>query len=166
MKSIIGLLNSEVIVDSTIVRIEEAGLAGERISIISNPKTINSLLGCDQVCVIKNYTVLGAAIGIGIYAAFGLTAALCECNMMHYGQEFGAVVFIGSLLAGTLVGGIIGVLVGAGEAEKDTHLYTQGIRLGGRVLCIEVDDEDAERVKHILAMENVSGVKALPLEGA
>jgi hypothetical protein len=161
MRPIIGLLKSEAIVDSTIVRIKEAGLSGERISIISNPKTINSLLGCGQACVIKDYTGLGAAIGIGIYAIFGLAAALCECNVMHYGQEYGAVVFIGSLLAGTLVGAIIGVLVGAGEAEKDTHFYVQGIRLGGRVLCIEVDDEDAERVKHILAMENVRGVKAL-----
>jgi hypothetical protein len=166
MRSIIGLILRESAVDTAVERLEEAGISEEQISILSNPKTINALLGCDPACVIKNYTVWGAVIGIGIYAIFGMAAAICQCNLMQYGQEYGIGAFLGAVLAGTFVGGIIGVLVGSGEAEKDTHLYVQGIRLGGKVISIQVLEGDVDHVKHILAMENVTGVKALQLEGA
>jgi hypothetical protein len=166
MRSIIGLILRESAVDTAVERLEEAGISEEQISILSNPKTINALLGCDPACVIKNYTVWGAVIGIGIYAIFGMAAAICQCNLMQYGQEYGIGAFLGAVLAGTFVGGIIGFLVGSGEAEKDTHLYVQGIRLGGKVISIQVLEGDVDHVKHILAMENVTGVKALQLEGA
>jgi hypothetical protein len=165
MRSIIGLFISEAVVEPTIVRLKEAGIAGEQISILSNPKTINALLGCDPACVIKNYTAWGVVIGIGVYAIFGAAAAICQCNLMQYGQVYGIGAFLGAVLAGTFVGGIIGVLVGAGEAEKDTHLYVQGIRTGGKVITIKVLDEDVDRIQYILAMENVTGVKVLQLEG-
>jgi hypothetical protein len=161
MKSIIGLFGRDIGVDPTIQRLKQAGVPDERIDIISNPSTVNKLLGCDSACVIKNYTLWGAAIGIGIYAIFGIVAAMCECSLLQFGQEYGVGAFIGSLLAGTLVGGVIGVLVGAGEADKDTHLYVQGIRLGGKVIAVQVADEEADRVKNILAMENVRGVRSL-----
>ena len=161
MKSIIGLFRNEVPVYPALERLKEAGVAEEQISLISNPDSVNKLVGCDPVCVIKNYTIMGAAIGMGIYAIFGLVAGLCQCNLMHYGPIYGVGAFLGAVLAGTFVGGIIGVLVGAAEAEKDTQLYVQGIRLGGKMISIQVAEKDAERVKHILALENVTEVKAL-----
>ncbi len=161
MKFIIGLFGREAAIEPIISQLKQVGISDERIDIISSPSTVNKLLGCDSACVIKNYTLLGAAIGIGIYAVFGLVASMCECSLLQFGQEYGVGAFIGSLLAGTLVGGVIGVLVGVGEADKDTHLYVQGIRLGGKVISVQVDDDDSERVKHILAMENVRGVKPL-----
>jgi hypothetical protein len=161
MRSIIGLFRSEAVVESTIGRLKEAGIAWDQISILSNPKTINALLGCDPACVIKNYTAWGVVIGIGIYAIFGAAAALCQCNLMQYGQVYGIGAFLGAVLAGTFVGGIIGVLVGVGVAEKDTHLYVQGVRLGGKVISIQVPEGDVDRVKHILTMENLTGVRAL-----
>ena len=166
MSSIIGLFRSEAVIDSTINRLKEAGIAEEKISLMSNPKTISKLLGCDPTCVIKNYTIWGVAIGIAIYAIFGVVAALCQCNLMQYGQEYGISAFLGAVLAGMFVGGFIGILVGVGEAEKDTHLYVQGIRLGGKVISIQIPEVDVERVKHILTMENVLGVKVLQSEGS
>ena len=161
MKSIIGLFSYESAVNPAVERLKDAGIAGDQISILSNPKTIDELFGCDPVCVIKNYTVWGILIGIGTYAIFGAAAALCQCNLMQYGQVYGIGTFLGAILAGAFVGGVIGVLVGAGEAEKDTHLYVQGVHLGGRVISIQVPDENVEPVKQILAEENVTGVKVL-----
>lgn len=161
MNSIIGLFRSEAEVDPTIIRLKEAGIAEERISLTSNPKTISKLLGCNPTRMIKNYTILGAAIGIAIYAIFGVVAALCQCNLMQYGQEYGIGAFLGAVLAGTFVGSFIGILVGMGEAEKDTHLYVQGIRLGGKVISVQIPEVDVDHVKHILTMENVLGVKVL-----
>jgi hypothetical protein len=147
------------------MRLKEAGIAGERIGVLSSSNSVGKLIGCDPGCVIRNYAVWGAAIGIGIYAIFGVAAALCQCVRMQFGIGYGIGAFIGSILAGTLVGGVIGVLAGAAEAEKDTHLYLQGVRLGGKVISIQVPNEDVDRVKEILTKENVSGVKVICLEG-
>ncbi len=161
MKRVIGLFEREQAVSPAVERLKNAGIAGEEIQIVSNTNTVTELLGCDPACVIKNYTAWGVAIGVGIYAVFGLAAALCECGLMQFGREYGVGVFIGALLAGTLVGSAIGFLVGAGEAEKDTHLYVQGIRTGGKVIAIRVPDPDSDRVKNLLLMEHALGVKAL-----
>jgi hypothetical protein len=161
MNSIIGLINRDMTVDPTLVQLKEAGIADERISVLSSPNSINRLIGCDSACVIKNYSAWGAAIGIGIYAVFGIVAAVCQCVRMQYGIGYGIGAFIGAVLAGTLVGGVIGVLAGAAEAEKDTHLYLQGVRTGGKVISIQVPNEDVDRVKQILTKGNVLGVKVI-----
>jgi hypothetical protein len=163
MNSIIGLIRWNASVSPAVERVKEAGVADEQIQTISNPNIINNLLRCDPACVIRNYAVWGITIGFSVYAIFGIAAALCQCNILEYGREFGVGAFFGAILTGTFIGGIIGILVGAGEAEKDTHLYVQGVRLGGTVISVQVQDEDVERVKNILIMENVSGVKVLSL---
>jgi hypothetical protein len=161
MESIIGLFNNDISVSPTLERLKEAGIAEERIRITSNPDSVNKLVDCDPACVIKNYTIIGAAIGMGIYAIFGLIAGLCQCNLMQYEQIYGIGAFLGAVLAGTFVGGIIGVLVGVGEAEEDTQLYVQGIRLGSKMISVQVGEDDAERVKQILTLGNVTDMKAL-----
>jgi hypothetical protein len=74
---------------------------------------------------------------------------------------YGIFTVLGVLLAGAIVGGLLGCIVGVAEFEKDSHLYVQGARLGGRVIVVQASEEDAERVKRILEQENASGVKAL-----
>jgi hypothetical protein len=118
MNFLIALFNSESSVPLAVKRLREAGIAEDRISIISSPNSINKLLRCDPACVIRNYTAWGATIGIGIYAICGIAAALCQCNLIHYGREYGVFAFVGAVLAGTVIGGFIGILVGVGEAEK------------------------------------------------
>jgi hypothetical protein len=161
MNSIIGFFNRQTAIDPTINRLKEAGVAGDSIHILSSPRSISKLIGCDPTCVITNYAIYGAAIGIGIYAIFGLAAALRQCIRMQFGIGYGIGAFVGALLAGTLVGSMLGVLAGVAEAVKDSHLYLQGVRMGGRVISIQVADDEIERVKHILTMENVVGVRVI-----
>ena len=47
------------------------------------------------------------------------------------------------------------------ERIKPAGITEERITLGGKVISIQVPEEDTERVKHILAMENVMGVKSL-----
>lgn len=166
MQSMIGLLSGDSAVRPAVERLQNSGIARERIRLLSDPTSINKLLRCDPSCVIKNYAVWGAAIGMGTYAIFGLAAALCQCNLMHYGQEYGIGTILGALLAGTFIGGFIGLLVGVAESEKDSHLYVQGVRLGGQVIAIQVADEEVERVRQILTMVNAHGLKILQSAGA
>jgi hypothetical protein len=166
MDSIVGLIGSESAVVPTVKRLEEAGITAARISITANPQQINQLFGCDPACVIKNYTARGAVIGLGIYAIFGMAAAMCQCNLMEFGQAYGIMAFVGAILAGTFVGGGIGLLVGAGEAEKDTQVYLKGVRLGGKVISVQVMAEEAERVRQILRTQKIMDVQVLHPKGA
>jgi hypothetical protein len=166
MQSIIGLLDSTTPVESAVRKIKEAGISEDRIRVLSNPQSINKLFGCDPLCMVGNYAIVGAAISAGIYAIFGLAAAMCQCNLMHYGQGYGIGTLLGALLAGTFVGGVIGMLVGMDEAEKNSHLYVQGARLGGKVIAIQLSEDDIERVKIILVNENALGVKLVEPEQA
>jgi len=161
MQSMIGLLSDDSAVHPAVERLQSSGVAQERIHLLSDQASINKLLQCDPACMIKNYAFWGAAIGIGTYAIFGLAAALCQCDLMHYGQEYGIGTIVGAILVGAFVGGIIGLFVGVAESEKDSHLYVQGVRFGGRVISVQVRDEEVERVRQILTMENVHGLKII-----
>ena len=161
MKTIIGLLESEAAIDTSILHLKQAGINEKRISLLSTPKAIHQLLGCDPVCVVKNYTFYGAAIGVAIYAIFGLLAAACQCNLLQYGQEYGIGTFLGSVLAGIFVGGFLGLLVGAGEAEKDSHLYVHGILAGEKMISVEVEEEGFQQILQLLSAENILGLKVI-----
>lgn len=166
MKSIIGLLDNEAAVHPTVERLKEAGIDEERIAILANSKTINRILDVDPMRVIQKHALWGTGIGVATYAVCGLLAAFCECRLMNYGQIYGIFAFLGAVLAGTIIGGFLGIAVGAGEAEKDTHLYIQGVSFGGKVIAVQVAEAEAERVQDVLTKENVLGLKMLQTKRA
>jgi hypothetical protein len=161
MKSIIGLFENDDSVRRTIERLEAAGIPRGRIQQLSDLNKVNKILGCDPICVVQSYTFGGAAVGVAIYSIFGLAAAFCECNLMQFGREYGIFAFLGAILAGTVIGGIIGSMLGIGEVEKDTHLYIQGVRTGSKVIAVEVADGTIEDVKTILSVERALGVRMI-----
>ena len=166
MKSIIGLFTYGSKIENTVQKLHQAGIDAQQICIISNPGIISKLLGSKPSSTLQKFTLLGGALGIGVYTIFGIAAALCQCTNLQYGLAYGIGTFLGATLAGGLVGGAIGFLIGADEAEKDTHLYAQGIRLGGKVISIQVSDEEIDRVKQILALQDARGDKTLTTETA
>jgi branched-subunit amino acid ABC-type transport system permease component len=161
MISVIGLAKNKPAADEVVERLLETGVPGERIRILSNTGSIDRLVGCDRGCTVQIYTYWGIAIGAAIYAVAGILAAQCLCINMHYGQAIGFTAFAGALLAGALIGGLIGAVIGVAEAEEKTHLYTQGIRLGGCVIAVQTEPLDSTRVQHLLTEARLSGVKAL-----
>jgi hypothetical protein len=165
MNPIIGLCERETAVSPTVERLKSAGIPAERIQVLSNAKTITSMLGINPIDTIKKYMIWGVAIGVGGYAIFGLLAAHCECQMMQYGQAYGIFALLGAIFAGTFLGGFLGFVVGAGEAETETHLYTQGVAYGGKVISVQAPEAEIEHVQDILAEENVLGIRVLQTAG-
>jgi hypothetical protein len=161
MKSIIGLFRGEDDPTQSVQRLKEAGLPEGRITIFTQENAIRKFLGCEPTCVVSRYAVWGASIGIAVYALFALFAGLCQCDLFHFDQAHGIATILGGILAGGFVGGALGLLVGAGEFEKDSHLYVQGARMGGSVIVVQASEEDADRLKLVLEQEKVLGVKAL-----
>jgi hypothetical protein len=165
MRLIIGLFREKDELTRSTQRLEEAGFLTDKIDVLTDENAIRKLLGCKPTCVVTNYAIWGASIGIAVYATSGLLAGLCQCNLFHFGVGLGFGTFLGGILAGAFIGGVLGCLIGAAEYEKDSHLYVQGARMGGKVMVVRVSEDETESVKYLLQQEKASGVKVLPRIG-
>ena len=52
---------------------------------------------------------------------------------------------------GAAAGGLIGSLTGAGVSEDEANVYSEGVRRGGTLVTVRVDDTQADRVSAIMA---------------
>jgi len=161
MESIIALLPGQSDLTRCMQRLDKACLAEHNVRILSHKSEIQKLLGCDPGCTVTRYAGWGAAGGILVYAPFGLLAGLCQCNLLHFEQAFGMGAFLGGILAGAFVGGVLGAVVGSAESEKDTQLYAQGACMGDRIIIVEAQGEDVDRVKQILQQDKAQGIRKL-----
>lgn len=91
-------------------------------------------------------TVLGG--GAGLLAGLGMLAI----------PGIGPVVAAGWLVAtavgagvGAGAGGLLGALVGAGVDESEAHVFAEGVRRGGTLVTVRVDESKRAEVEAILA---------------
>lgn len=94
----------------------------------------------------------GAAIGggvgatLGALAAIGTTVALPGIGLLVAGPIVAGLTGLG---AGSLTGGLIGALVGAGIPEDRAKEYERGINEGGIMMGVNArSDEDAEYLEN------------------
>jgi len=52
--------------------------------------------------------------------------------------------------AGAASGGLIGALTGAGVSKDEADVYNEGVRRGGSLVTVRVEDADVARVESIL----------------
>ena len=52
--------------------------------------------------------------------------------------------------AGGAIGGLVGALTEAGVPEEDAHIYSEGVRRGGTLLSVRVDDSRASELEAAL----------------
>jgi hypothetical protein len=86
-------------------------------------------------------TTIGVLTGLGIMAIPGL-GPLVAAGWL-------ATAAVG-LAAGTATGGILGALTQAGVSKEEADVYAEGLRRGGAVVSVKVDDADRSRVQEIL----------------
>lgn len=102
--------------------------------------------------------VLGA--GAGLLAGLGLIAipgigpvvAAGWIATTLTGAAAGAV-------AGGAVGGLVTALTEAGVPEEEAHVYSEGVRRGGTLLTVRVDDDEAPRVDAALGRYRPTDVR-------
>lgn len=103
--------------------------------------------------------VLGA--GAGLLAGLGLLAV----------PGIGPVVAAGWLattltgaaagaVAGGAVGGLVAALTDAGVPEEEAHVYSEGVRRGGTLLTVRVDDDRASQVEAALGRYRPTDIRA------
>jgi hypothetical protein len=161
MGTIISLLPTERDAASEVERLVKTGIPKRKIQILTQDKAIRDIFGCDPICTIRNYAILGALLVGSIYMIFGIVATWCECNLMGFDHSFGLLTLFGGVLAGGFVGGVLGAIIGLGESEKETHLYIQKAHQGAKVILIKTTKEEADQTKIMLQHEGYMGIKTI-----
>jgi hypothetical protein len=129
--------------------LEASGIASESISIVANQPDTN------DTEIVDNGSEAGVGAGIG--AAVGGTAGLLAGLGIMAIPGVGPVVAAGWLasvaagaLAGGATGGIVGSLIDAGVPEEHANVYSEGLRRGGTLLSVKVEESRADQVHAVL----------------
>ncbi|MFY8106792.1 MAG: general stress protein [Elstera sp.] len=157
MKTVTGLFDTYADAQSAVTALEEAGIPTDDISLVSNRADGET----------EDGTVTGAQAGAGLGALVGGVGGLLTGLGLMAIPGVGPVVAAGWLaatatgavagaMAGGAAGGLIGALTSSGVSEEDAHVYAEGVRRGGTVVAVKVDnDVSANRARAILDRSNV-----------
>jgi hypothetical protein len=107
----------------------------------------------------------GAATGGALGAGAGLLAGLGMLAIPGLGPVVAAgwlastaVGALAGAAAGGATGGLLGALKDAGVDEDDAHVYAEGVRRGGTLVAVKVEESERARVEQ--ALNDESGVDA------
>ena len=99
----------------------------------------------------------GAAAGTIVGGGLGLLAGIGSLAIPGVGPVVAAGWLVATLTGagvgaalGAGAGGLIGALTGAGVPENDAHVYAEGVRRGGTLVNLRVDEARAPEAERIL----------------
>ena len=101
----------------------------------------------------KDGTGAGASLGTVVGGAAGLLAGLGLVAIPGVGPVVAAGWLVATLTGagiGAAAGGLGGALVGAGVNQTDAHTYGEGVRRGGTLVTVRIEDAQASAVAAIL----------------
>jgi hypothetical protein len=159
MKTVVGLLWRDEDVQRLIQKLEEGGFAKHSIDVATRISR-KRLVG-DQGHPVVRSAGWGAIIGVAIYAVFGLGAALTGYICCGYASAYAIGTLVGFVVIGGIVGALLGQWIGVDASEHDTHLYTQGVHLGGRLVTVRGSHESVAQAIEVFRQQNAIGVKTL-----
>jgi hypothetical protein len=155
MRTVNGLFDDYDNASDAVGELEASGVPSDDISIVANNS--EEWYRDDDRSAAAEDAGAGAGIGAVVGGAGGLLTGL---GIMAI-PGVGPVVAAGWLAAtavgaaagaavGGAAGGIIGALTDSGVAERDAHVYAEGIRRGGALVTARVSDELAPMAERIL----------------
>lgn len=138
-----------------ITELDRIGVSRDDISIISNQE--NSY----TEEVVKDAGT-GAGIGAAIGGAGGLLAGLGLMAIPGIGPVVAAGWLVSTAAgavagaaAGSVAGGLIGAMTEAGVPSEDAEFYAEGIRRGGTLVSVRLDDDaNGSQVRNVLQRHN------------
>ena len=142
--------------------VERQGIPSQDISIVASNK--DSWYDKDKDAGAREKThdtgggvAKGAATGGALGAGAGLLTGLGLLVIPGIGPVVAAgwlgATIIGAAtgaVAGGAVGGLVGALTDAGVPEEEAHIYSEGVRRGGTLLSVRVDDARASDIEMAL----------------
>ena len=137
-------------------QLRQAGITDADIGLMSGSEKHRSSVRSDADDDTVSDAGKGAAIGGAIGGGAGLLAGLGMLAIPGLGPVVAAgwlASTLAGLAAGAATGGVVGALVDAGVSEDQAHAYAEGIRRGGTMVTVRVDESLADPALDILGDE-------------
>ena len=150
MRIISGLFDTRGDAETAVDALRAADIPSDDISVITRGES-----GAGGVAE-------GAGVGAALGGAGGLLAGLGALAIPGIGPFIGAGWLATALIgaaAGGVVGGLLGSLTDAGVDESDAHVYAEGIRRGGTLVSVRVDELKEDAAASILRQAGSVDVK-------
>ena len=136
--------------------LESAGVPHRDVSIVAN--NARGTHKADEIASEASEDAgKGAGIGAAVGGVGGLLAGLGLLAIPGLGPVVAAgwlastaVGAIGGAAIGGAAGGLVGALTHAGVPEEDAHVYAEGVRRGGTLVTVKVEDALVPTVRPIL----------------
>jgi hypothetical protein len=158
MKTIIGLFERPERAEEMVAVLDKAGFAAENLMLLNRTEVLWHVLGCRPGKILARDFSIGAMLEIALYTFFALAVAVSEVAA-GFPSQVALVVMVLFAALGILVGGLLGVIFGYGDAEEESRLYVQGLRQGGMVVVVQAEGEQVAQTIDLLCQRNAEGVK-------
>jgi hypothetical protein len=154
METIVSLMPNDEHVTAARQKLENAGLAQNKISVLFQTAEVWRQLGGHQKMqtVIKK-AALGAVIGLFVGALYGIPAGIFNCRFMNCSLETSVILWVLITLFWVVGGGFLGSIIGMDELERDLYSYVEGVRRGEALFVIEADLDQIPVAMRILQQE-------------
>lgn len=158
MKAVMGLLECTVDVENALKELQRAGFPNQAVQVLRSTHDLEQSMDCSHHHTILKDAAIGAGLIGLIYGVFGVSAAASAvANGVPALWSAGAAG--GFLVIGLGLGAFGGAFIGRAEAEKDTHLYVEGVRRGGTLMLVWVEEGRAMQAMGILRQAHALGVR-------
>lgn len=157
MNAIIGLVDRQENLDVALSGLQAAGYDRQMIHVLASCQELRERVACSCQRDVFKDAAIGAGLIGGIYAVFGGLAAWgAILNGIPTPWSIGAALVF--LLIGLGMGAFGGAFVGRAEAEKETHLYTEGVQRGAVVVLLWSEQRQTAQAIDLLRQSGVLGV--------
>jgi uncharacterized membrane protein len=148
-RTIARLYDSYEHASSVVSDLEVAGIPQSDISLVANDKKHTGTSSTNTETATGAGALLGTAVGGGV----GLLAGIGALAIPGVGPVVAAGWLVATLTGagiGAASGGLLGALTGAGINQEEAHVYAEGVKGGGSLVTVRVDEADAARVEEVL----------------
>ena len=157
-RTLTGLFDSYEDAEATVRDLEAAGLSHDQISIVANRGVAGERARIKEGNEAGPGAGTGAALGAVVGGAGGVLAGLGMLAIPGVGPVVAAgwlvataVGAVGGAAVGGAGGGLIGAMIGNGVPEQDAHVYAEGVRRGGTLVTVRVEEAMVPTAEAILS---------------
>ena len=161
MNTVIGLISDEQKINRELSLLNKAGFSEDNIQVFSLDRELEKFFSHEKYSVIARYAGWGAFIVGVIYTIFALAAAWCDCFFLHFSIATYNEIIPAGLFIGGFIGGLLGLFAGIAEYENEMTPYAQGVRRGGKVIAVQVDEAESEKAQQALLSSGINRVRTI-----
>jgi len=156
-RTLTGLFDSYEDAEGAVRDLEAAGIFHDQISLVANRSTAGDRVKVKEGNEAGPGAGAGAAVGALVGGAGGVLAGLGMLAIPGVGPVVAAgwlvataVGAVGGAVVGGAGGGLIGAMIGNGVPEEDAHVYAEGVRRGGTLVTVRVEEAMVPTAEAIL----------------